>query len=244
VAGPPLQLAVPAVDALAPRCAGSALTAMTSGAAHAGVAGTGESRPSPDSDGRCASTPLKGPPDELKLRVPIGLTYEPPDRVVVFDPDQQVQHAVRCCSQRSTALVQLRRPCARFETRNCSFHAFCKPGRARGSWSGARCCSAMYSIPCTTHATQVPSPMVVTSTHRGRVRDGWTQGADQSRPSQLSTRLAGYGLSRPSSQTPSGPQATPAFRSFMPPLRMSSCLHTRYPVALVGFPRDAASLRR
>ena len=68
---------------------------------------------------------------ELKQILPVGLAYDPLDRVVL-DPDQQVQHAVRLVFQTYRRTGSACRTVGHFTHRSCCFRAGFGPVPAKG----------------------------------------------------------------------------------------------------------------
>jgi DNA invertase Pin-like site-specific DNA recombinase len=116
---------------------------------------------------------------ELKVRLRVGLAYDPLDRVVL-DPDQQVQHAVRLLFSTFRRTGSPWRRCAPSRRRICCFRAACGPARAGASCCGSHCCAATCWIRCTIRATPVLSSgerMTLRYHHLPRViwHIGWTR---------------------------------------------------------------------
>ena len=89
----------------------------------------------------------------LKVPLPVGLVYDPADKVVL-DPDRQVRRALPICLRPSRAPARRRPRSDTSANRGCAFPAAPALERTRESCSGHRCTTGRYSVHCTTPVTR------------------------------------------------------------------------------------------
>src|ERR1035437_8153013 len=98
---------------------------------------------------------------ELKVPLPVGLVYDPADRVVL-DPDAGVAQAVRhlfatfARTGSARAVVQI------FAHEDLLFPTRVRSGPTKGSWPGRPCCTGGCCARCTTHAMRGRSSSAAT----------------------------------------------------------------------------------